>query len=1177
MTAVCVLIVHACTPNERGDGASDVGSTPQAATVDETTPIGKKWVQLGGTAVVGAPTTAVTPIGNASYQRFDNGVIVWSKDWGAVYETASLFDAWLALQGRLHPYGSDDLFSYVSLPIRDFSSDSSAQTAWFEKGMLVARGGSSPILVAGPIYLRWWDNKQIGLPISGETSIGIGRKQVFDAGEIDFKPSTGAFAVHGEIRNRWNLLGGAIGVLGFPLSDELPTAGTMVAGRTSRFEHGVIYWSSGTGAWEVRGDIRTAYEGRFGGPAGWLGFPTSGQGSTPASGGTFNDFEQGVVVSHASGPYKGTFGFHELQMFLQRIAGFGDVCTDGFCDAQDVYAFFRLQRSGDTNIIERIPSTGNGGSHFEINKTWEVANPARSDLTFNMRVEAWDADGPGNDDDLLGSVSIDYSIDNLWGIFDDTQHNGSHGDDSFSVSFGPKNKIPVDTSNFDGALFWSFHNFDTDKLSQNQYASTFRDVAPDESWIFHPFDALYYKYVYKGIAQGGNCFGMTLESVNAGKGRSLYSEPIFQYFPDTQTGAQLTGTDAAHQDLINEINIKMGYQLGASAIDYTVSTVLAGDTHNPVNAFLASREAFDGGDDPTISITDDSFFGDGHSVRPYRWDDSMKPWRMYISDPNMPAGTPRYSARYIEVDPDANTFSYPADSRYHGGERSGGRMFHFPYHVLSTQPRTPFWEVFALLATVTVLIVGDNGETQQITDDAGRTYYEPGLGSTPTRWDQVRQDSSMRIPALARLPMSGGTPERVEIYAFRGAGATHHYHIGPRAGAPAGASYPVVFNSGTLFASLAVPGTPGIPDIVSTENIGAAGKAISLAIPPTSTAKTVSWTMSAGVKQRWSELTNLTLSPGQTLRVSLDNGGYALQFDNQGPATTATLRVQAGPGATPVVVGTIDIPSGSGGFTFDAPHTTLTYTGTFGNAGWLVTSANVTLTATDYSGTGIALIEYSSDGKAWTAYHGPFVYAQEGATTLFYRATDNANDREAPESTRFKIDTRAPVVTLSVDQTSYTRAQPFLVHFSASDAVPGSGLLSVNGTFDGTTVVDGQSVDLFWAALGTHTLNVSATDVAGWNTTKSASVSLIAILDSLPATIAELRRRGEIDSDGIANSLTSEANAALKSSQNGHTQAASNQLNALLNHLSAQSGKHVSTRGAQLLAGDVQYVLAHLP
>ena len=106
---------------------------------------------------------------------------------------------------------------------------------------------------------------------------GGGRRSRFARGDMYWKGSTNITAeVHGPIRDKWEALGGAAGLLGYPVADEASVmAGSLAVGRFSRFENGVIYWSSGTGAHEVHGAIRDEWENAWGGATGPLGFPTS--------------------------------------------------------------------------------------------------------------------------------------------------------------------------------------------------------------------------------------------------------------------------------------------------------------------------------------------------------------------------------------------------------------------------------------------------------------------------------------------------------------------------------------------------------------------------------------------------------------------------------------------------------------------------------------------------------------------------------------------------------------------------------------------------------------------------------------------------------------------------------------------------------------------------------------
>jgi stage II sporulation protein D len=87
---------------------------------------------------------------------------------------------------------------------------------------------------------------------------------------------------------RWNTLGGASSPLGRVATREYAVPG----GAVQRFANGRIYYSRGTGAHELYGEILTSYRSR-GGVTSALGFPTSG--IQRAAGGQRATFEHGTL------------------------------------------------------------------------------------------------------------------------------------------------------------------------------------------------------------------------------------------------------------------------------------------------------------------------------------------------------------------------------------------------------------------------------------------------------------------------------------------------------------------------------------------------------------------------------------------------------------------------------------------------------------------------------------------------------------------------------------------------------------------------------------------------------------------------------------------------------------------------------------------------------------------
>jgi hypothetical protein len=158
------------------------------------------------------------------------------------------------------------------------------------------RCGSSPMTV-GQIDAKYRAlggcGSFLGAPITEERSTpdGVGRYTVFERGSIYWTAQTGAFEVHGTIRDKWRDLGWEGGVLGYPITDEKTTPDGV--GRYTVFQGGSVYWKPATGAHEVYGVIRDTYAAN-GWEAGMLGYPTAGEYDVPD--GRRSDFENGTIT-----------------------------------------------------------------------------------------------------------------------------------------------------------------------------------------------------------------------------------------------------------------------------------------------------------------------------------------------------------------------------------------------------------------------------------------------------------------------------------------------------------------------------------------------------------------------------------------------------------------------------------------------------------------------------------------------------------------------------------------------------------------------------------------------------------------------------------------------------------------------------------------------------------------
>lgn len=82
----------------------------------------------------------------------------------------------------------------------------------------------------------------------------------------------------------------------------------------------------------------------------------------------------------------------------------------------------------------------------------------------------------------------------------------------------------------------------------------------------------------------------------------------------------------------------------------------------------------------------------------------------------------------------------------------------------------------------------------------------------------------------------------------------------------------------------------------------------------------------------------------------------------------------------------------------------------------------------------------------------------------------------------------------------------------------------------------------------------------------------IATPSSLKQDITLSRKIGWIDNDGIMNSLLKKVDTMEASIAKGNKEAAKNQLNAFINEVNAQKGKHISDKAAKIFLEDAQYL-----
>lgn len=153
----------------------------------------------------------------------------------------------------------------------------------------------------------------VGCPVTDETGTGdaIGRFNSFQNGSIYWTPGTGAHEIYGNILKRWRELGAERSWLGYPLTGELGYVG----GRLNSFEHGQIHWENGrTSTVEFKNTILGKYNG-IGGIASPLGLPSNISMPVTRSGNSMlMSFRGGTITQNLNEPAPAAVATQTLQI-----------------------------------------------------------------------------------------------------------------------------------------------------------------------------------------------------------------------------------------------------------------------------------------------------------------------------------------------------------------------------------------------------------------------------------------------------------------------------------------------------------------------------------------------------------------------------------------------------------------------------------------------------------------------------------------------------------------------------------------------------------------------------------------------------------------------------------------------------------------------------------------------
>lgn len=232
-----------------------------------------------------------------------------------------------------------------------------------------------------------------------------------------------------------------------------------------------------------------------------------------------------------------------------------------------------------------------------------------------------------------------------------------------------------------------------------------------------------------------------------------------------------------------------------------------------------------------------------------------------------------------------------------------------------------------------------------------------------------------------------------------------------------------------------------------------------------------------------------------------------------------------------------------------------------GRNGWYVSPVSLTLTA-ESQVLPVASTVYSlDDGLTWLTYTGPIPFEKDGRYSVWYESRDTGGGVEFARNITFNVDIKAPTIAISgVVDGMISDAQDITPIITLSDNYSGTDDSKTTVTLDTYGVEQGKTIPLYTLPLGSHTLTVTAGDLAGNIGSQTITFQTTASIQSLQTLVTRFAEARWIDNEGIADSLK--------------IKLAANELLEFVREVKMISGKRISVEAANYLLRDAQYLLS---
>ena len=297
---------------------------------------------------------------------------------------------------------------------------------------------------------------------------------------------------------------------------------------------------------------------------------------------------------------------------------------------------------------------------------------------------------------------------------------------------------------------WKFSNFSRPTIDWKLYADYFGRLNVEYANGTHrPAAQAYYDSTYTSAGNGGNCYGMSVSSLRVRNHEfdHMFHASYFQNAPTMQTYQWWYDWIALTRETVQQ-------QQGA----WFTQEIL--DLHNNFWNNQDARDVFTRCEALLPNVIDRPvlvYWGPsgggwwGHVVCPYKSETVGDSRRMIVYDNNNPYRENESGA----VDPDVATVNWAANT-FSRGSATKAELFSYE-ECTPADPHLPGSEYGGPGANAVVAVFSPNTRVQQITDEAGRRFFNPDGSLNEDPASRI-PNSSIVPPLLQRLPQPQPRP-----------------------------------------------------------------------------------------------------------------------------------------------------------------------------------------------------------------------------------------------------------------------------------------------------------------------------------------------------------------------------------------------------------------------------------